>query len=138
MKKVAPYGITPPCRAMPLRIAPIPCSRTPKGRFLPPGAGRRGGSRGNLPPPLLLRLLPARQRLPEMGEHVVGHEEGRCGGPSEVFLREGDLGLPQRRPVRAGRVLLVRASVADARPHDHERGALALGGSGCDRRRRSP
>src|SRR3972149_6103396 len=109
MKKVAPYGITPPCRAMPLRIAPIPCSRTPKWRVLPPGgaSGRnspasllivsvegagaadpppppprqspphppsaegrgkrnRGGLRGELRPPLLLRPLPARQRLPEM------------------------------------------------------------------------
>ena len=203
MKKVAPYGITPPCRAIPLRIAPIPCSRTPKWKFRPPGsasgrnsppildhrlgrrgkvrrpsgklrhlrgdrvqhlAGRapgghraclgrkrrdplrpplgeiaphpslpfegkrreRGGVRGELHPPLLLRLLPARQRLPEVGENVVGHEEGRGGGPPEAFLREGDLGLAQRRPVRGRGVLLVGAAVPDARPNDHKGGALPL------------
>src|SRR3989304_4402751 len=169
MKKVAPYGITPPCRAIPLRTAPIPCSRTPKWRFLPPGAasGRNSpasfmmvsvegarsadppASSGSFaaiafstlpealrvaaapasganagvpsspppggapppPPPLLPRPLPARQGLAEMGEHVVGHEEGRGGGPSEALLREGDLGLPQRRAVRARGVLLVGAAV---------------------------
>ena len=95
----------------------------------------RGGVRGELHPPLLLRLLPARQRLPEMGEHVVGHEEGRGGGPPEVFLREGDLGLPQRRPVRARGVLLVGAAVPDARANDHQGGALPLSVGHLDRRR---
>src|SRR6266436_8172629 len=30
MRNVDPTGRTPPCRARPFRIAPIPCSRTPK------------------------------------------------------------------------------------------------------------
>src|SRR4030042_66144 len=107
MKNVAPYGITPPCIAIPLRIAPIPCSRTPKWTFRPPGgaSGRNSppsfmtvsveGDRSADPPgvrrepdtPLLLRLKSPVDRLPEMGPHVVGHEEGGRSRPSQVLLR---------------------------------------------------
>jgi hypothetical protein len=36
MRKVPPYGITPPWSAIPFRIDPIPCSRIPNGKFRSP------------------------------------------------------------------------------------------------------
>src|SRR5699024_7396369 len=37
IRNVPPYGRVGPCRAMPLRIAAMACSRTPKWRFRPYG-----------------------------------------------------------------------------------------------------
>lgn len=37
LRKVAQYGRIPPCAAIPLDMAAIPCSLTPKRRYRPVG-----------------------------------------------------------------------------------------------------
>src|SRR3989304_1359999 len=157
MRKVAPYGTIPPWRANPLRIAPIPCSRTPKWKLRPPGgapggdsppapvrgpAGRRRAARPPPPgggggegakisappsPPFALEPFPPGDRFPEMRKDVVRHVEMGLLRPSQSFLGQRNLRLPQRRAVGFRRVLLVGAPERNVGPNDDQRWTLPLG-----------
>src|SRR5881392_629531 len=118
MRKVEPTGRTPPCRASPLRITPIPCSRTPKWMFLAchlPAA--------TLPPSLKTTWVePARSAEPPISSGSFGAMEEHLsrGGARRlrVLHRErGQVGVPAVRepaaepPLQLGGEVGVRPAV---------------------------
>src|SRR5437762_5308796 len=78
-------------------------------------------------PPLLpagLELRAAGLGAPPLLERVVRNVERLEGRPTEVLLRRFHLVRAQRRAMRLGGVLLMRAAPRDVRPHDDERWPL--------------
>src|SRR6266511_1653899 len=77
MRNVPPYGRVPPCSTIPLRIAPIPCSRMPKCSVRPyqsPGNAlvEYSGGTNDGSPSIVVLLLSARSAEPP-------HSYGRTG-----------------------------------------------------------
>jgi len=76
--------------------------------------------------PRRLRGNAARHGFAKVRECVGRNVECRFDGPTQTFSGEPDLVDTERRPVRGGRVLLVRATEADVGSHGNDRGPSRL------------
>ena len=74
-----------------------------------------------LPLPLGLEPGAALSRPAPVGQRLLGDMEWLEARPAQALLRQLHFFLAERRAVRLGGVLLVRAAVRDVRPHDDER-----------------
>ena len=70
--------------------------------------------------PLLHELVAAADRLAEVRERLVGHEERLLARPAVGLLGEADLLVAERRAVRPGGVLLVRRADRDVAADDDQ------------------
>src|SRR5579883_3301401 len=76
--------------------------------------------------PLLFGLGSLLNRLPEELQRILRHIELLQSGPAQLFLCRLQLFFPERAAMRFKGVLFVRCAISNMRPHQNERGTLAL------------